>query len=466
MDQEVTATIQPIDEKAAKKASSKLYHKNYLFYGLFNLAISVMWGAYNNYFPIILQGGRADFTTGGIVATGFGLSAFATGLIMSMDNILGVAASPLFGAMGDKSLNRKKIGGILGILCALFFISIPTIAKVVTPETSGQTLQLLFPLVFVVFAAFLCVLTDNWGGNYRAGYQFTAVPKLHHSTMSSFSVTFGGIGYVASTLLASVLYNIDHAYPFYLGAALELIVCTLFLATMPAETEKNARLVKEMAATGKKRANPFKTIKEVWLLLTPKARWSFLLILVFKDLGYFGIYGLQTFASSWMLNKHGIAPNVAAITTAVYFLVYTLVAIPIGLLADKVSKFRLFIVSLLLMIAGGVLFLTIASTVPIIMGLCILLGIGACILDVITMPLMQSLLPDGVNAQGTIFSLALASIVIFTVITVPLQGFFIDLTKDYDSMFYSMIIGAVLAFIPLYFLWKLLKSDKSTVVKG
>lgn len=429
------------------------YLKNFLFYGLFNTAISVMWGAYNNYFPVILQAGRPDFQLkGSATIAGFGLSAFVTGLIMSIDNVMGVAAGPIWGAMGDKSLKRKEVGGILGVLCSICFAAIPTVAKMVSPENSGRTMTLLLPLVLIVLAAFLTVFTDNMGGSYRSGYQFTSVPKIHHNTMSSFSVTFGGIGYLFATLAGSYLYTIDKAYPFYIGALLELLVSITFLMTMPSETEKNARVKAELDSKGIKRANPFKTLKDVIVALGPRIRSKIGLILLMKGLGSFGLYGLQTYASSWMLNKHGIAPNVAAIITAVYFLSYTGFAIPVGLIADKVNKTKAFAVALAISAISGVLFLTIGSTLYVIMAICVILAISGAILDVITLPYVVSLVPEKQNANGTVFSVTLSLMVALTIVIVPLLGALIDWLKDYDVLFYSMVVTSFLAAIPLYFL--------------
>lgn len=434
--------------------SKRRYLKNFMFYGLFNAAISIMWGAYNNYFPIILQAGRPDFKTTGAGIAGFGLSAFVTGLIMSIDNVMGVVGGPIFGAMGDKSLKRKEVGGTLGMLCALFFAAIPTIAKIVTPESSGRTMALLMPLVLITVAAFLTILTDCFGASYRSGYQFTTVPKAHHNTMSSFSVAFGGVGYLVATLASSYLYTLDHAYPFYLGAIIELFVSFAFLTMMPPETDKNERVREELARAGIKRANPLKTIKTAFAALSVKARISIGLILLMKGLGSFGIVGLQTYASSWMLNKHGIQPNLAALMSAAYFLSYMACAIPIGLIADKINKTKAFALALIISGLSGILFLSIGNTIPVISGLAVFLAISGSLLDVITLPYVVSLVPSEQNATGTIFSVTLSSMVVLTIINVPLLGAIIDWTKNYDVLFYAMILTSLLAVVPLYFLNK------------
>ncbi len=441
-----------------EKLSTKGHMKNFMFYGLFSAAISIMWGAYNNYLPIILQAGNPSFQGANAGVMGFGLSAFTAGLLMSMDNLLGAFALPIWGALGDRSTRRKDIGALTGIICAVSFMLLPVIANMVTPETSGQPGKLVLPIMLIAFFAFICVFTDAVSGPFRSGYQFAVLPKAHHNKMMSFSVTLGGVGFLAATLGSSYLYEINKGFPFYVGGGIMILICVLFAVMMPSEAEKNKRLEEERAASGGKlRINPFKTIVDAFKLLSRDVKICMVLILVAKNLALFGVVGLQTFGSSWMLVKLDIQPNMAMIATGVFFIGYMLAAIPMGYIADKANKVLMYSISIVAMILGGLAFLFLANgfvAVCIIGGL---VGVFQSIVDVITLPYVLSFAPEGSNVTGTIYSMTVSALVWFSVINVPLMGKIIDITGNYDSLFYSMIISAALAVIPLAALQRKLK---------
>ncbi len=437
-------------------ASGKKYFKFFLFNGLFNMSISVIWGAYYTYLPIILQGGNPNFASHATL--GFGLSAFITGLIMSVDSILGTIFNPIFGAMGDRSLRRKEVGVFMGIIMSLFIIALPLIANIVTPETSGKTEELLVPLVLMIIAAFGAIMTDSIGASYRSGYKFSMVPKLHHNKMMSFSVTFGGIGFISITLLASYLYTLNTGYPFYIGALLQFLVILAFYFSVPQEVEKNLRIKAEIEKT-KNKPNPLQVIKNLYFLLDKQAKMSILMIFILKSLTGFGVYGLQTYASSYLLLEVGVMPNLAAIATAVYFLGYMGAAMPIGYIADKASRIKLYIIGIVIAIMGGIFFLAVGSNFVGILIVAAFIGIGFSVFDVITIPYILSFLPDKSDYTGTAYSLAVALVVSTTFFIVPVIGFLIDLTGNYNTLFYVLIASCSLAFIPLKVLSGLTKQE-------
>jgi MFS family permease len=446
-----------------EKVSVRKYLKFFIFYGLFNMAISIMWGAYNNYFPIILQSGNPNFAAPAHLTTyGFGLSAFVTGLIMSIDNFMGTAFGPIFGALGDRSLRRKELGGLFGIICGAAFALIPTIANMITAETTGRTELLLIPMVLIILAAFATIFTDSMGGAYRSGYQYGIVPRSHHSKLSSFQVTFGGVGFIAATLVSSALYTINKAYPFYVGSLIMVMVSIAFYIMVPSENEKNERIKAEIALdNSKKFINPLKTIKNAYLLLERDSKISMGWMFLTKTFASFGIYGLQTFASSYLLIQAGIAPNLAAIATAVFFLGYVLFSIPMGFLGDRFNKLTLYTLAILVIIAGGAGYLLVGGNYIGILIVSFAIGMANSVVDVLTIPFFMSFVPKGSDANGTMFSACLSIMICSTVFIVPLLGFLIDVTGTYSTLFYTMIITASLALIPLSQLKKIEKRHKA-----
>ena len=438
----------------------------FIFHALFNAAISITTdGAYNTYYPIILQGGNPGFASSqGVAQIGFGLSAFLTGIVMSLDNLIGILFVPIFGAMGDKSLKRKEYLVIYGYLFAGLFALIPVIANTVTPENSGKTEKLILPLMSTILVAILVAVTSRFSGAYRNGYIFSKVPNARQGTLQSFAVIAGAVGYIIATSVSSYLYTINRAYPFFLGSLILAIVTLLFQLIAPPETEKNAKIMAEIATRGKKKFNPLETIKEVFFLLSKDDKISMLMIVLVQNLGKFGVVGLQTFFSSWMLNKLGLGPNISAMSTVIFFAAFLVASFPMGVLVDKVDKIKLYLVGIAIMVFCGIAMVFLGTNLLMVNIISVVLGIGLSIFDILTIPYAMSFVPEGSNASGTIISIIIVILGIFAVVIVPLCGFLIDITKDYNTLFYSMTAAALLALIPLYVIYRVKKNEmKSTV---
>lgn len=424
----------------------------FVLHALTNMAISVSFeGAYNTYYPIILQGGHPAFANAshGGSLVGFGLSAFATGLVMSLDNIIGVVLGPIFGAMGDRSLRRKEYAVAYGYLSAAAFALLPVVAKMIPPELSGQTALLLWPLAAIISLAVMVAVTSKIAGAYRLGYIFGQVPNSSMGRLQSFAVIAGAIGFIVTMATSSYLYKLDHAYPFYVGAAIVAAVTLLFQVLAPAETEKNARLRAAHGHQAPGFINPFVTIRDLFRMLPAESKLSMLLILLVQNLGKFGIVGLQTYFSSWMLNKLGLGPDVAGLATVVFFSAYLVTSVPMGLIVDRYDKSRLYLVAIGLTALGAVGVVLFARDFITLCIFCVLFGMALSIFDILTIPYAMSFVPADSDSSGTTIAMILVILAAFAVVIVPLCGFLIDITGNYDALFYAMAVAALLALIPL-----------------
>ena len=445
----------------SNKSKTKPFIKFFLIYGLLNMAISIMWGAYNNYFPIILQGGNANYvSTSDVQVAGFGLSAFVTGLIMSIDNLFAALFLPIFGAWGDKSTKRRELGFAFGIICVLAFISLPLIASAIPSAKSGKTAELAPLLVVAIVVVFLMMFSDAVGGQFRSGYQFNMVPKEHQSKMASYSTTLGGLGFLFATFVASMLYHINKGIPFYIGGGVMLLVLILFITITPPETKKNQRILEERERGEHKKFNPFHTIAETFRLITKDEKICIVLVFAAKILANFGLYGIQTYGSSYLYTNLGFAPNIAMIVTGVYFIGYMLMAIPIGIIADKINKPILFAVGSGALIIGAIGMLFFAHTLPTVCAFILCIGMAASILDVMTIPYIMSFAPETGTNTGTLFSVTLMVIVCVSLVSVPLLGAVIDSVGNYSSLFFAMIITAALSLILIALLFRFSKRLK------
>lgn len=450
-------TAQTMEKSSKAEKVAKSLFVFFIFHALFNAAISITTeGAYNTYYPIILQGGNPAFgAEGGKELLGFGLSAFLTGIVMSLDNIIGILFVPVFGAMGDKSLKRKEYTALFGYIFAILFGLFPVIANMITPETSGRTEVLMLPMMAIITVAISVAFTSKLSGAYRNGYIFSKVPNSNQGKLQSFAVIAGAIGYLIATSLSSYLYTLNQGYPFYLGSLILLVVTILFHIFAPPETEKNARIMEEIATRGKTKFNPLETIKDVFNLLSRKDKLSMFMIILVQNLGKFGVVGLQTYFSSWMLNKLGLGPNISAIATMIFFGSFLLATFPMGVLVDKVNRVTLYLIGIAIMVFGGLGAAFFGTSFITVSVFSVFFGIGLSIFDILTIPYAMSFVPEGSNASGTIISIIIVILGIFAIVIVPLCGFLIDITGEYNTLFYSMVVAALLALIPLWVLHRL-----------
>jgi low affinity Fe/Cu permease len=61
----------------------------------------------------------------------------------------------------------------------------------------------------------------------------------------------------------------------------------------------------------------------------------------------------------------------------------------------------------------------------------------------------MSFVPEGSNASGTIIAMIVMVLAALSVVIVPLCGFLIDITHDYNTLYYATVVAALLALVPL-----------------
>ncbi len=438
------------------QSNARPYMKFFILYGLLSMGISVMWGAWNNYLPIILQAGNSAFTsTSTVQVSGFGLNAFQTGLLMTIHSVF-ILFVPIFGAWGDRTTKRRQLGVIMGLITIAAYSCVPLIASTITPADSGNLHKLMPLLIITVILVFIVMISDPIAESFRSSYQYNMVPKHHQGKLSSYGVFLGGTGFLIATFIGTMLYNMNHQYPFYVGAAIELVIVIAFALFSPPETEKDNLLREERASANAQKFNPFKVIAETFRLINRNEKIAIVLIFAIKILVNFGIYGMQTYGSSYLYKNLGIAPNIAMIATLVYFMGYMLMSIPIGVIADKINRSILFAIGSIVMIVGafGILFMT--NSFALICIWVFFIGMASSIMDVLVIPYVMSFAPSTKNV-GTLYSTAVMFISVTSLISTPLLGLIITNTGSYSTLFYVMIVCSALSLIPNVFLYRISK---------
>jgi len=278
------------------------YPKTFLLgFGFFG--VSVIWGVYNAFVPLFL-------------AYKFGLSPALIGFFMTLDNIAALLIQPPVGAWSDRirtPIGRRMpfilIGAPVG---ALMFGLIPLVA--VLPLFVACTSTLLLSMAFWRTPV-IALMPDVTPSKYRS--------------QANGAINFmGGIGSIISFLLGAKLYEINPAYPFWLGSALVLTAAALVILFV-----KEPKVYESRQAD---RPNLLKSL--VTVIKDPdKSALRVLLAILFWFISYSAI---EAFFSLYAVNYLGYpeTSGTGARLLGQLSLIFVLFAVPSGLIAGRVGR--------------------------------------------------------------------------------------------------------------------------------
>ena len=405
--------------------------KYIIIFGLYQTAWAFIWGAYDNFFPVFLQAGGEHFNLlNASTAVGFGLGAFMTGIIMSLDNFFGLVFTPMFGAMSDFSKSRKKITIISGLLAAVLVMVLPVFLNPINEANSGNLSLLILPLLGFILTAFFMILFWSVNQAAEAGLKFTLIPPEAYNRLTSFIMFFGGIGFIAASFLNSMLYSISSSLPFI--AAGTVLLITMLLYTFLLKEPEDMSMRGPQDEFQKLDHNPFKAFMIAFKLLPSADIRNIVLLYLVKVCAIFGIMGMQTYASTWGVNWLGINEGQVPLLTLVYFVGYLGSTIPAGFIADKIGRRNILKIGIVLLAFMG-LGLGISKNL-IISGIVLFIsGLGNGIVDVIAMAMVADVVSEK-KLMGMAMSTTNALGKLSTIISVPIFGLILQ-TSRYNFLY-------------------------------
>jgi MFS family permease len=433
-----------------------------ILFGLIEGAWGIAWAVYNNFFPLLLQGGNQNYigeavknatASGGavnpVIYIGFGIGAFVVGLIMSIDNFVGMIFQPFFASMGDHAKSRKPvilISGIIGAIAIASMAFIPGAIPAGTVSVAGAAGLFSIALVIVM------VIVLTWGINLALteGFAYSLVPEKEYNNLSGIMMFIFGLATVFSMVGLGILGSAETSYLFAGGF---LLVVTILMCIVIKEP-KNVTFGGDESVSEEERKqnlktamNPIKSIKHELSIFNREQKLGVVRVAFIKVFGIFGIMGLQTYASSWIVTNFGVEQGFAMIVLAIYFVGYLASTIPASKIANKIGPKKLMNIGYWILIIGGALMIVIGflpGSIGIPAMMPVLLGIGVAngIFDVTTLPAAVSYCTEK-KAMGMVVSVTSSIVKIAAVAAVPLCGALIELTKWQPIMFPILIIFAI-----------------------
>jgi maltose/moltooligosaccharide transporter len=286
------------------------YGKIFLLgFGFFG--ISVIWGVYNAFVPVFL-------------AEKFLLDVRWIGFFMTLDNIAALLIQPPVGAWSDRlrtPIGRRMpfilIGAPIG---AIAFGFIPVAA--ILPLFVACTSTLLLSMAFWRTPA-IALMPDITPSPFRS--QANGIINL-----------MGGVGAILSFMVGARLYELNPAYPFWMGSVLVILAGLLVFAFI--------REPKDFAPSPEE-PSMWKSLQEV-VRDQDKSAFRIFLAIFFWFLGYTAI---EAFFNLYAINHLGISEANGTRLLGELSFIFVLFAIPAGYIGSRFGRRRTIIAGIVVM---------------------------------------------------------------------------------------------------------------------
>ncbi len=275
------------------------YGKIFLLgFGFFG--VSVIWTVYNAFVPLFL-------------ANKFNLAPALIGFFMTLDNIAALFIQPPVGAWSDRlrtPIGRRMpfilIGAPIG---ALVFGLIPMVA--VLPLFVACTSTLLLSMAFWRTPV-VALMPDITPSKYRS--QANGIINL-----------MGGIGTIIASLVGSTLYEINIAFPFWMGSVLVIVAALLVFIFIKEPKEYEESEIEP---------NMFDSLRELFAS-EEKSAVRILWAIFFWFLAYTGI---EAFLTLYATKYVGLPEGDAGRLLGHIGLLFVIFALPAGLLGSRIGR--------------------------------------------------------------------------------------------------------------------------------
>ena len=314
----------------------KLSWRNIIIAATLPAVMEVIWQLYNTYVPVYLQAGNPAFTEAGATTVGFGLGPALTGFILVFDNIAGLFISPIVGAWSDSlrsKWGRRMPFVIFGVPVAIAaFIFIPLIPMGIAPELNGQTGQLTGLLVPFIISLFLVLLAFAVVRPVADVLMFDVTPSPQRATANGIAGAIAGLLVVITALAGAALYDVYGPLPFWIAAGLALLI--FFLTWAFVKEPEELASAQELAGEKFNLAGIIKFLRDQ----PAENRTSLIYLLLSNLLSYVALAQMQAFLSSYGVFSLGMEESSAAMLVAIPAIAFMIIAVPAGLIANKIGR--------------------------------------------------------------------------------------------------------------------------------
>ena len=397
----------------------KLNYKRTILVGFAFFLISAFWGAYDAIVPLALT-------------NHFGLLQSATGVIMSLDNILAVFMLPIFGALSDR-VNTKRgrrtpfilFGTIAAVISfiALTFVDNYQLARIgeagiperwaaasnltgeaaeaakaaLAEEALNITLSNPWPLILFI-AVLLCTLIA------MATFRSPAVALMPDVTpkplrskgnaIINLMGTAGGIIILSFGMIFGTAKDAHMKFTGYVVAVCAVMALGLLVFMLTVKEKKWAEEMHEISVLHSIEENAEESPVSQKGALSKPERMSLVLILISVALWYIGYNSITSRYSVYATNILGFDYNITLIIAQAAAVV---AFIPAGIIASKIGRRKTILIGITVLAAsfGAATFITASSPELLMYIVFVTAGIGWATINVNSFPMVVELAKAG-----------------------------------------------------------------------
>lgn len=394
------------------------YGKTFLL-GFGFLGVSVIWSVYNAFVPLFL-------------ANKFGLAPALIGFFMTLDNIAALLIQPPVGAWSDRlhtPIGRRMPFILIGApIAALAFGLVPVAA--ILPLFVACTSTLLISMAFWRTPV-IALMPDITPSRFRS--QANGVINF-----------MGGVGSIAAFLGGAMLYDMNPAFPFWLGSILVVVSALLVFIFI--------REPKEYDVISEEHPSMWASFKDVFTN-PEKSALRILLAIFFWFIAYNAV---EAFFTLYAYNHLKMGESDGARLLGQMSLFFVIFALPAGFIGGKIGRKPTILIGLSLMILlTGAMFvispevLTIVLTklpilgeVPVVGVLLMMAGIAWACVNINSLPMVVDLTTHA--KLGIFTSLYYIFSTLAAIVGPNINGWIVQLTGNNYAM--------VMVIAPIFFL--------------
>jgi len=425
----------------------KLSWRNIIIAATLPAVMEVIWQLYNTYIPVYLQAGNPAFTDAGATTVGFGLGPALTGFILVFDNIAGLFISPLVGAWSDSLRSKwgRRMPFILfGVHVAIAaFIFIPLIPMGIAPELNGQTGQLTGLLVPFILSLFIVLIAFAVVRPVADVLLFDVTPSPQRATANGIAGAIAGLLVVITALAGAALYDVYGPLPFWIAAGLALLIFFLTWAFVK-EPE-------ELASASELAGEKFNLAGIVKFLRDQPAenRTSLIYLLLSNLLAYVALAQMQAFLSSYGVFSLGMEESSAAMLVAIPAIAFMFIAVPAGLIANKIGRKKTQIIGLVGYAIGALVIYLFPDATMLNVGL-LICGLTWPLANVVQVAMIVDSAPVE-TLMGTYTGLRQIAVTLGFIIGPILGGTLVEaMGNDYRWVWLIMFVFLLLATVAMF----------------
>ena len=359
-------------------------------------------------------------------------SVAIVGLIMGLDNLLGLFIEPIIGKRSDNTRTRfgRRIPYIMvGIpVAAIFFILIPF-------ETSLLTL-LIFILGYVTVMLLFKAPTESLLPDF--------ISEEHRSKANSIGKIMTSISIIVAALISLLVVDVNLQLAFIISAIIMVLCLFIVLSTVKEKNSISYQLIlkeEELSSTKDTQQKKNITFRDTFRLIRKEKDKSTFIILLSVLLMSLAWSGLRALLTPYAMEVYGLSRGTAGSLTLYGGIAFLIFAYPLSALAEKYGRFLFIKLGFTLIICSMVLGFLIQTLLMLIIAV-ILLSIGWSTLVINMIVIIWGKAPSSKEA-GTYTGLYYFFYYGAAAFGPALLGLFTDLTSWYYLFLNAAIIYAI-----------------------